>query len=73
MPKTAKVANLASGGHDRHSPRTCSPKITDETTLRPEPVDTPELRAQMKELLDFILHYCETHITEEDELGEETL
>ena len=63
---------MASGGPDRHTPRTCNLEIANETIIRPEPVDSPELRAQMKELLDFILEYCELHSNEdEDEDNEE--
>ncbi len=71
-----EVANrlfFSCGGPLRVTPRTCNPENANETSIRPEPVDSPELRAQMKELLDFILQYCETHITEDDELGEEIL
>jgi hypothetical protein len=37
-------------------------------TSVPEPVDNPELRARMKELLDFILGYFELHVNDEEEI-----
>ena len=64
-----EVANrsyFSSGVPAKGTPRNSNPEVAEEATLRPEPVDSPELRAQMKELLDFILQFFELHANEDE-------
>jgi len=65
--KRVKLAKLAICDLDCNTPWTCTAKIAEEATLRPEPVDSPELRARIKELFDFIMQYFELHANEEEE------
>lgn len=44
---------------DCNTPRISRPKIVEEATIQPEPVDSPELRERMKELLEKILSFFE--------------
>ncbi|MCF8247564.1 MAG: recombinase family protein [Saprospiraceae bacterium] len=57
----------------RSIPRTSTEENANPATLRPEPVDSPELRAKMQELLDFILQYFEDNPPKEDDKEEENL
>ncbi len=63
----ANRLDFSSCGHERVIPRISTAEIAEEATSRPEPVDSPELRARMKELLDFILSYFELHANEDEE------
>jgi DNA invertase Pin-like site-specific DNA recombinase len=50
-----------------NTPRISRPECANLATLVTEPVDSPELRARMKDLFDFIVGYFELHANEEDE------
>lgn len=55
-------------GHELNTPRNSTVEVANQATFVSEPVDRPELRAKMKDLLDLILGYFELHINEEEEI-----
>ena len=65
-----EIANRAfspSSDLNRNIPWICSPEIAKNYNFRSEPVDSPELRARMKELLDRILWYFDLHVANGEE------
>ena len=69
----ANRLDFLTSGLVRNTPRTCTEEIAKPATLKLEPVDSPEFRAKMQELLDFILQYLEDHPPKEDDKEGENL
>lgn len=50
----------------RSTPRNCTPEVAGSDNISSEPVDTPELRASIQELLDRIFKFFEEHPDEDE-------